>query len=157
MYNLIKYSDNYSDTSERLWQFEKDEQNMNNGNPANITTDGSPSFKYKSTFLKPLEDDDNVIFKDVKIAVSLKYLSNFWRSLEMPLINGKTNLELNWSKDRVKLTITDTLFKITHMKLYAPMITLSSKENVKMVKLLEEGFNKNKNLTNKNRNKKSRQ
>ena len=45
MYNLIEYSDNYSDTSGRLWQFKRDEQNMNNGNPANVTTDDSSSFK----------------------------------------------------------------------------------------------------------------
>ena len=56
MYNLIEYSDNYSDTSGRLWQFKRDEQNMNNGNPANVTTADSSSFKYKSSFFKTLED-----------------------------------------------------------------------------------------------------
>ena len=65
---------------------------MNNGNPANVTTDDSTSFKYKSSFFKPLTADDNGVFKDVKIAVPLKYLSNFWRSLEMLLINCKTQL-----------------------------------------------------------------
>ena len=52
MYNLIEYSHNYSDTSRSLWQFKRDEQNMNNGNPANVTTDDSSSFKYKSSFMK---------------------------------------------------------------------------------------------------------
>ena len=47
MYNLIEYSDNYSDTSESLWQFKRDKQNMDNGNPANVTTADSLSFKYK--------------------------------------------------------------------------------------------------------------
>ena len=47
MYNLIEYSDNYSDTSGSLWQFKRDEQNMKNGNPANFTTADSSSFKYK--------------------------------------------------------------------------------------------------------------
>ena len=47
MYNLIEYSDNYSDTSGSLWQFKRVEQNMNNGNPANFTTADSTSFKYK--------------------------------------------------------------------------------------------------------------
>ena len=51
MYNLIEYSNNYSDTSGSLWQFKTDEQNMNNGNPANVTTADSSSFKYKSSFL----------------------------------------------------------------------------------------------------------
>ena len=51
MYNLIEYSDNYSDTSESLWQFKREEQNMNNGNPADVTTADS-SFKYKLSFFK---------------------------------------------------------------------------------------------------------
>ena len=142
MYNLIEYSDNYSDTSGRLWQFKRDEQNMNNGNPANVTTADSSSFKYKSSFFKTLEDDDNGVFKNVKIAVPLKYLSNFWRSLELPLINCKIHLELNWSKNCVISTIADTTFKITFTKLYVPMVTSSSKDNAKLAKLLESGFNR---------------
>ena len=142
MYNLIEYSDNYSDTSGSLWHFKRDEQNMNNGNPTNVTTADSSSFKYKSSFFKTLEDDDNGVFKNVKIAVPLKYLSNFWRSLEMPLINCKIHLELNWSKDCVMSTIADTIFKITNTKLYLPIGTLSSKDNAKLVKLLESGFNR---------------
>ena len=67
MYNLIKYSNNYSHTSGSLQQFERDEQNMNNGNPANDTTDDSTSFKYKSSFFKTLTADDNRVFKDSKI------------------------------------------------------------------------------------------
>ena len=76
----------------------------------------------------------------MKRAVPIKYLSNFWRSLEMPLINCKIHLELNWSIDCVMSTIADTTFKITYTKLYGPILTLSSKDNVKLVKLLEEGF-----------------
>ena len=68
---------------------------MNNGNPADIITDDSSSFKYKSSFFKPLAGADNGVFKSVKIAVPLKYLSNFWRSLEMPLINCKIHLKFN--------------------------------------------------------------
>ena len=113
---------------------------MNNGNPANVTTADSSSFKYKSSFFKQRTADDNGVFKDVKTAVPLKYLSNFWRSLEMALINCKINLELNWSKDCVMSTIANTTFKITNTKLYVPIVTLSRKDNVKLVKLLEEGF-----------------
>ena len=76
MCNLIEYSDNYSDTSGSLWQFKRDKQNMNNGNPANVTTADSTSFKYKSSFFKPLTTADNGVFENVKIAVPLKYLSN---------------------------------------------------------------------------------
>ena len=113
---------------------------MNDGNPANFTTADSSSFKYKSSFFKTLGNANNGAFKNVKIAVPLKYLSNFWRSLEMPLINCKIHLELNWTKDCVMSTIADTTFKITNTKLYVPIVTLSSKDNVKLVKLLEEGF-----------------
>ena len=76
----------------------------------------------------------------MKIAVPLKYLSNFWRSLEIPVINCKIHLELNWSKDCIRSTIGDTTFKITNTKLYVPIVTLTSKDSVKLVKLLEEGF-----------------
>ena len=138
MYNLIEYSDNYSDTSGSLWQFKRDEQNVNNENPFNVTTYGSSSFKGKSSLTgESTAVGGHRVFKNVKIAVPLKYLSNFWRSLEMPLINRKIHLELNWSKDCVMSTIADTTFKTM---LYVPIVTLSSKDNVKLVKLLEEGF-----------------
>ena len=74
------------------------------------------------------------------MAFPLKYLRNFWRSLEMLQINCKIHFELNWNKDCVMPTIADTTFKITNTKLHVPIVTLSSKVNVKLVKLLEEGF-----------------
>ena len=87
--------------------------------------------------------DNNGVFKNVKISIPLKYLSSFWRSLEMPLINCKIHLELNWSNDCVMSTIANTKFKITNTKLYVvPIVTLSSKDNAKLVKLLEDGFNR---------------
>ena len=51
MYNLIQYSDNYSDITGNLWHFKRDEQNMTNGSPGNVTTADSTSFKYKSSFI----------------------------------------------------------------------------------------------------------
>ena len=144
MYNLIKYSNNYSDISRNLLQFKRDEQNMSNGNPANFTTDDSSSFRYKSTFIKEStagnNNNNNIAYKDVKIAVPLKYLSSFLKSLEMPLINCKIHLELNWTKDCVMPTIADTKFKTTSTKLYVPIVTSSSKDNVIPAKLTEEGF-----------------
>ena len=87
--------------------------------------------------------DNNGVFKNVKISIPLKYLSSFWRSLEIPLINCKIHLELNWSNDCVMSTIANTKFKITNTKLYVvPIVTLSSKDNAKLVKLLEDGFNR---------------
>ena len=141
MYNLLEYSDNYSDTSGNLLHFKRDKKNMDNGNPPNVTTTDSSSFKYKSSSFKALEDDDNVVFKNVKITVPLTYLSNFWRSLEMLLINCKINLEWNWSKGCIMSTIAVTAFKIANTKLYVPIVTLSSKDNAKLVKLLECTFN----------------
>ena len=107
---------------------------------ADVTTVDSTSFKYKSRFFKPLTADDNEVFKDVKIAVPLTYLGNVWRSLEMPLTNCKIHLESNWTKDYAISTIADTTFKIANTKLYFPIVTLSNKDNVKLVKLLEKEF-----------------
>ena len=82
MYNLVEYSDNYSDTSGSLWNFKRDEI-INN---ADVTNDNNaPSFKYKANLIGNTENNGRK--NGVKIAVLLKYLSNFWRSLEMPLIN----------------------------------------------------------------------
>ena len=142
MYNLIDYSVKYSDTSVSLWQFKRDELPVTNaGSPDNVSVDKSTSIKYKSSFCKPLEDGDEGVLQNVHFAVPLKYLSNFWRSLEMPFINCKIHLELNWSRDCVMSPIGDRTFKITNTKLCLPIVTLSSKNNnVKLVKLLEEGF-----------------
>ena len=97
MYNLIEYSDNYSDTSGSLRQFKRDELPIGVINP-NVTTTNSISFKYKSSFFKKLTNDDNGVFKNTKIAVPLKYLSIFWRLLQMLLINCKIDLKLNSTK-----------------------------------------------------------
>ena len=143
MYNLIEYIDNYSDTSGTLWQFKRYELPVTAAwNPDNVSVNNSPSFKYKSSFFKPLEATNNGVFRDVKIAVPLKYLSNFGRSLEMLLINCKIHLELSWCKGCVMSTIAEIIFKITNTKLYVPIVSLSSKGNAKLVKRLGEGFNR---------------
>ena len=135
MYNLIEYSDNYSDTSESLWQFKRVEI-INN---ADVTNDNnSPSFKYKASIIG--STGNNGIKNGVKIAVPLKYLINFWRSLEMPLINCKVELSLKWY-DRCLLTTANTAtFKITDAKIYVPIVTLSAEDNAKLSKLLSEGL-----------------
>ena len=117
MYNLIEYSDNYSDTSGSLWQFKRDEI-INN---ADVTNDNNaPSFKYKANLIGNTEN--NGTKNEVKIAVPLKYLSNFWRSLEMPLINCKVELSLTWDPKCVLCTLAET-FTITDAKLYVPTVT----------------------------------
>ena len=88
---------------------------MNNKKPVKVTTADSSSFKYKSIFIRePAAVGGNRVFKNVKITIPLKYLSNFWRSLGMPLINCKLHLELNWSKDCVMSTNDEASFKITN-------------------------------------------
>ena len=80
MYNLIEYSENYSDTSGSLWQFKRDEVTDKN---ANLTISNSQSFKYKAGLLGKTTNAVNNTkssAKDAKIVVPLKYLSNFWRS-----------------------------------------------------------------------------
>ena len=100
--------------------------------------DNAPSFKYKANLIGNTET--NGTKKGVKIAVPLKYLSNFWRSLEMPLINCKIELSLKWY-ERCLLTVANTAtFKITDAKLYVPIVTLSAEDNAKLSKLLSEGF-----------------
>ena len=138
---MIEYSDNYSDTSGSLWQFKRDESPVTNaGNTDNVSTNNPTSFRYKSGVIGESTAGDNWVFKNVKIVAPLKYLSNFWRYLGMPLINVKIHIELDWTKDCVTSTIADTTFKITNTKLYVPIITLSAKDNAKLVKLLQEGF-----------------
>ena len=141
MYNLIEYSDNYSDTSGSLWQFKRDEVPANN---ADLTIDNSQSFKYKAALLGKTADavnNTNSSVKDAKIVVPLKYLSNFWRSLEMPLINCKVHLELNWIEGCILSSAGDSVkFEITDAKLHVPIVTLSTKDSVHLTKQLSEGF-----------------
>ena len=91
MYNLIEYSDNYSKPSGSLWQYYKDYPNDNIAN--------SESFKFKVKITGKTPAAGNTI--DAEIIVPLIYLSNFWRTLEMPLINCEVNLILTWPNDFV--------------------------------------------------------
>ena len=147
---MLQYSDNYADSSGSPWQFKRDEQKKTNaGNLVNFTTAGLSSFKYKTNLLKGLKSrnvatnpNPNIantqrLFTNAKIAVPLKYLSNFFRSIEMPLINCKIHLELNWTKNCVITTgnnANKTTFQITSTKLYVPIATLSTKDNVNLTK-----------------------
>ena len=105
----------------------------------NDDIEDSESFKSKIKITGKARDDDNE--KDVEIMVTLKYLSNFWRTLEMPLINCEVNLILKWSSTYV---ITDSngagTFAITDTKLYVPVVALSTQENTKLLQQLKSGF-----------------
>ena len=79
--------------------------------------------------------------KDVEIIVSLKYLSNFWKTLEMLLINCEVNLILTWSRDCVITNSTgEGKFAITETELYVPVITFSAQDNAKLLQQLKSGF-----------------
>ena len=107
MYNLIEYSDNYSKTSGSLWQYCKEIPAVNNDgdivdfNGANATD--SFNFKTKITGQTAANNNNGNIAgrADVEIVIPLKYLSNFWRTLEMRLIHCEVELILNWSSNCV--------------------------------------------------------
>ena len=109
IYNLIEYSDNYQDSSATLYQYKRDEAPEDDA-VADLTADNSDSFKYKIKLLGDIPQLDadavGVGRLNVKVVVPLKYLSNVFRSLEMPLINCKIKLNLTWKKECV-LTTTD--------------------------------------------------
>ena len=131
MYNLIEYSDNYAKTSGSLWQYYRDQPND--------TLAESESFNSKIKITGKTPNDSNE--KDVEIMVPLKYLSDFWTTLEMPLINCEVTLILTRSPSCV---ITDSTgegkFKITDTKLYVPVVTLSTQDNEKLLEQLQSGF-----------------
>ena len=109
-----------------------------------MTNDGNiaPSFKYKANLIvNTVVDGANRKKEGVKIAAPLKYLSNFWRSLEMPLINCKIELSLKWIQNCIlSNSVTAATFKITDTKLYVPIVTLKTEDNTKLSKLLSDGF-----------------
>ena len=137
MCNLIEYSDNYSDTSGSLQQFRRDEIEED----ADLTINNPSSFKYKANLIgNTVADGANRKKKPVKVAVPLKYLSNFWRSLEMPLINCKVEFSLGWYEECTLYNAGNAAtFAITDAKLYVPIVTLRIKDKTKLTKLLNEG------------------
>ena len=151
MYNL---TDNYADSSGSLYQFKRDESPMNDaGNPNNVALDNSTAFKYKASLLGKATDADgnDRSLKKTKIEVPLKYLSIFFRSLELPLVNCKIHLELNCNNNCVmhgadtyaggdNVNNRETTFQITSTKLYIPIVTLTTRDNGNLTKQLNEGF-----------------
>ena len=97
IYNLIDYSSNCCEALGNLWFYSKDEAISFNGDIEN--TNKFISFKYKAELLgNKVVDGANDILKNVITAVPLKYLNDFWKSVEMPLINCKVELKPKWTK-----------------------------------------------------------
>ena len=141
MYNLLKYSQDYSMKSGSLWFYSKDESTNFNADIANY--DNFESFKHKAKLLEnKIADGANGILRNAAIAVLLKYLSNFWRSLEMPLINFKVKLKLKWTKycvlcaacaDNDNANPDNIIFTIKDTKNICPYCNFISKKQSKTI------------------------
>ena len=171
MFNFLEYSKNYSKTSGSLWNYYRNEltDETYDDNDANKNVINSKSFKYKKSItgspynvLATAEgyDANKEGTKEVEIAVSLKYLSNFWRTLDIPLINCAVSLTLSWSANCVITSLEKRLvtaaqgdnlavrddsptvatFKITYTKMYVPVVTLSAENDNKLMEQLKTGF-----------------
>ena len=137
MYNLIEYSSNYSETTGSLSFNSEDEATNFNA-------------VIESTELLGNTEGDNTngILKNTTISLPLKYLSNFWRLLEMPLIDCRVELKFKWTKYCVlsgsnineDANVNNIIFIIKDTKSYIPVVTSSAKDNQKLSKLLSNGF-----------------
>ena len=137
MYNLLKYSKNYRKTTGSLW-------NYYGNQPSDPVSTNSESFKYKTSVVgKTPQDNDSLT--NVEVVIPLKYLSNFWRNLDIPLINFEVEIIRTWSKNCVLADMTvdadvdpaiaapsSATFKITDIKLYVRVVTLSKQNNIKL-------------------------
>ena len=156
---MLEYSKNYEKTSGSLLNYYRDEPNeaeiANDNGAVNISIRNSKSFDYKTKIVGTLTA--NVLEKDdVEIAIPLKYLGNFWRSLDIPLINCEITLVLPWYKECVLVgrahrgppapvpafitSPENEIFEITDCKLYVPVVTLSVENDNKLLEQLKSGF-----------------
>ena len=152
MYNLIEYSDNYSKTFGSLWQYCKEipVEDDNGAIVAFNRTNDTDSFNFKLKIIGKTaadNDDGNIAGRvDIEIMVPIKYLSNFWRTLKMPLINCQIELILTWSRNCVIISTNINnqvpTFIITETNLYVPVVTLSTQDNAKLLLQLKSGFKK---------------
>ena len=144
MYNLIEYSDNYQDSSVTLYQYKRDEPPEDDA-VADLTADNSDSLKYKIKLLGNVTEiagnAAGVRRLNVKVVVPLKYLSNFFRSLEMPIINCEIKLNLTWKKECVLSTgAGEAVFIINDTKLYVSVVILSKEDNKDFIEQQNKGF-----------------
>ena len=165
MYNLLEYSKNYRKTTGSFWNYYRDEPNEDStgvGNGAiKYSIRNSKSFDYKTSIIGRLEGDNTE--KEAEVVVPLKHLSNFWKTLDIPLINCEINLILTWSKNCVLTSKaqrdkfvgtgsdensqfseinnpTGWKFKITNTKLYVPVVTSPTKDDNNFLEQLKSGF-----------------
>ena len=160
MYNSLEYSKNYRKTTGSLWNYYRDQPNSTIGDN-NITHSilNSESFDYKASFMENGVTHDNLTKNAVKVVVPLKHLSNFWRQLDIPLINCEVELILTWFKNCALIDKStreanygadpniyeidnpeDATFKIAGIKLFVPVVTLSKENDIKLLEQLKTGF-----------------
>ena len=159
MYNLLQYSKNYEKTSGSLFNYYRDELSeitIGAGNNAiNISIRNSKSFDYKTEITGSLDAGKDEK-EDADIAIPLKYLGNFWTSLDIPLFNCEITLILSWYKECVLVgrafrgppaaaanrinSPTSAKFEITDCKLYVPVVTLSAENDNKLLEQLKSGY-----------------
>ena len=159
MYNLLVYSKNYEKTSGSLFNYYRDEPSETtigaDNNVINIYVRNSKSFDYKTKIIGSLDAGEDEK-EDITIAIPLKYLGSFWRSLDIPLINCEITLILSWYKECVLVgrafrgppaaaanlinSPTDVKFEITDCKLYVAVVTLSGKNDNELLEQLKSGF-----------------
>ena len=160
MYNLLEYSKNYRKTTGSLWNYYRDQPNSTIG-ANNITHSilNSESFDYKANFMENGVTHDNLTKNDVKVVAPLKHLSNFWRHLNIPLINCEVQLILTWFKNCVLIDKStreanyganpivyeidnpeNRTFKITDVKLFVPVVSLSKENDIQLLDQLKIGF-----------------
>ena len=148
MYNLLEYNQNYYLSSGSLWNYCRDGIDDVDGNDS----DGK-SFNYKTKVVGNTEggpgNEGNTNRPpaptlNVEVTIPLKYFSNFWRSLDLPLINCEIELDLSWTKDCVLIkqnnNITGLNLLITSTKLYVPVATLPIDDNVKFLENIKQAF-----------------
>ena len=152
MYNLIEYSSIYSETTECLWFYSKEEAIDFNANIAN--TSDFKSHIYKARLVENKADGADGILKNATNAVPLKYLSNFWGSFEMSLIDCKVELKIKSTKycvlsaagvDSINGNANDNIFTIKVAKLNVPVVlsqqeTIKNYQNFLLVKDLKDQF-----------------
>ena len=167
MYNLLEYNKNYRKTVGSLYNYYRDElTNDNNNNFANRNVVNSNTFKYKNKIIGNTYHVDAAAagydankngMQEVEIAIPLKYLGNFWRALNMPLISCEVSLELKWNKNCVITSLkerqvdagppvirdaapTGASLAINECKLYIPVVTFSKDDEIKLLTNLKSGF-----------------
>ena len=176
MYNLLEYSKNYGKTIGSLYNYCRDElsDDANDNNFGNIKVVNSNTFNYKNEIIGNTYDVDaripnadgngqinNRIYiannegtQEIELAIPLKYLGNFWRALNIPLISCEISLELKWDKNCVITSKeqrnigggnrdnapTGAMLVIKKCKLYVPVVTLSKDDEIRLLTNLKSGF-----------------